>query len=229
MSTFPFASLSVAVSCTVCPRPTLAGAGVTVTDATVTTTVSAAVPLRPSLVAVMVAWPAATPVTSPVVLTVATAVLLLAQVTLRPARNAPFASLGVAVSCAVAPTPTVKVCGATASEATGACGPSLWQVASSRTAAAASRRLNVCAIRGSTHLSCGSRCPPDLNPQGRAFTQYDNSSRQLGTDVRIRWTFRSSGDFFVTYNHNIDVPLGSRPWTFDSNRLSTKLQYALRY
>src|SRR2546429_52200 len=82
---------------------------------------------------------------------------------------------------------------------------------------------------GLTHLSCGLRCPPYLNPQGRAFTQYDNSSRQLGTDVRIRWTFRSSGDFFVTYNHNIDVPLGSRPWTFDSNRLSTKLQYALRY
>ena len=68
---------------------------------------------------------------------------------------------------------------------------------------------------------------PDL--EFNAFTQYDNSSRQLGTDIRIRWTFRPNGDFFLTYNHNIDVPLGGRPWTFDSNRLSTKLQYALRY
>ena len=57
VSTFPFASLGVAVSCTVCPIPTVAGVGVTVTDATSTTTVSAAVPLCPSLVAVMVAWP----------------------------------------------------------------------------------------------------------------------------------------------------------------------------
>jgi len=62
-----------------------------------------------------------------------------------------------------------------------------------------------------------------------AFTQYDNTSHQLGTDMRIRWAFRPNGDFFLTYNHNIDVPLGARAWTFDSNRLSTKVQYALRY
>jgi len=29
---------------------------------------------------------------------------------------------------------------------------------------------------------------PDL--EVNSFTQYDNASRQLGTDVRIRWTFR---------------------------------------
>ena len=68
---------------------------------------------------------------------------------------------------------------------------------------------------------------PDL--EFDAFTQYDNSSRQLGTDIRIRWSFRPSGDFFLSYDHNIDVPIGARPWTFDSNRLSTKIQYALRY
>ena len=68
---------------------------------------------------------------------------------------------------------------------------------------------------------------PDL--EFNAFTQYDNSSRQLGTDIRIRWSFRPGGDFFLTYNHNIAVPIGTRPWTFDSNRLSTKIQYALRY
>jgi len=68
---------------------------------------------------------------------------------------------------------------------------------------------------------------PDL--EVNTFSQYDNSSRQLGTDVRIRWTFRPGGDFFLTYTHNLDVPPGGGPWTFDSNRLSTKLQYAFRY
>jgi len=68
---------------------------------------------------------------------------------------------------------------------------------------------------------------PDL--ELNTFTQYDNRSRQLGTDIRIRWTFRPSGDFFLTYNHNVDVPPGGRQWTFDSNRLSAKMQYAFRY
>jgi len=68
---------------------------------------------------------------------------------------------------------------------------------------------------------------PDL--EFNAFTQYDNSSSQLGTDIRIRWSFRPSGDFFLTYTHNVDVPPGVGPWTFDSNRLSAKLQYAFRY
>src|ERR1700686_3726350 len=62
----PFPSLGVAVSCVVCPRITLADAGLMVTDATGTgVTVMAAVPLWPSLVAVMVAAPGAMPVTRP--------------------------------------------------------------------------------------------------------------------------------------------------------------------
>ena len=61
----------------------------------------AAVPLLPSLVAVIVTDPAATPVTSPLALTVAIAVLLLAQVTVRPDSALPAESFGVAVSCTV--------------------------------------------------------------------------------------------------------------------------------
>ncbi|HVH10449.1 MAG TPA: hypothetical protein VM736_11695, partial [Gemmatimonadales bacterium] len=68
---------------------------------------------------------------------------------------------------------------------------------------------------------------PDL--EVNSFTQYDNGSRQLGTDLRLRWTFRPSGDFFLTYTHNVAVPLGGQPWSFDSNRLATKLQYTFRY
>src|SRR5438034_1379265 len=97
----------------------LADAGVTVTDATGTgVTVMAGAPLFPSLVAVIVAVPAVFPVTSPLALTVATAVLLLAQVTVRPLSGFPFASFGVAVSCTVWPTCTVPVAAVTVRPAT---------------------------------------------------------------------------------------------------------------
>src|SRR5437867_4016712 len=116
----PFASLGVAASCTVWPACTDAVAGLTVTDATGTVlTVIVAVPPCPSLVAVIVAVPALTPVTSPPPLTVATAVLLLAQLTARPANGLPFASLGVAASCTVWPTCTDADAGLTATDATG--------------------------------------------------------------------------------------------------------------
>src|SRR5439155_8544303 len=96
----PAESFGVAVSCTVCPTVRLAVAGETVTEATGTVvTVIAAVLVFPSLVAVMVAEPGATPVTWPLGLTVATVVSLLFHVTVRPARVPPAESFGVAVTC----------------------------------------------------------------------------------------------------------------------------------
>src|SRR2546430_438613 len=119
----PFASLGVAVSWTVCPAWTVAVGGVTSTVATGTlVTVIDAVPLLPSLVAVIVAEPGATPKTSPELFTVATDVLLLDQLTARPERAAPFASLGVAVSWTVCPAWTVAVGGVTSTVATGTLG-----------------------------------------------------------------------------------------------------------
>src|SRR5207249_1150622 len=59
VSVLPFASFGVAVSWTVCPACTEAGAGLTVTDATGTSvTVTTDVPLCPSDVAVIVVEPA---------------------------------------------------------------------------------------------------------------------------------------------------------------------------
>ena len=58
-------------------------------------------PLCPSLVAVIVAEPAAFAVTNPLPLTLATPLLPLAHVTTRPDKALPLASLGVAVSCTV--------------------------------------------------------------------------------------------------------------------------------
>ena len=79
-------------------------------------------PLCPSLVAVTVALPAPTAVTRPVVLTVAAAVLLETQVTIRPLRTVPFPSLVTTVNCCVCVIPTTRLTveGVTVTVATGA-------------------------------------------------------------------------------------------------------------
>src|SRR5439155_885243 len=119
-SGFPPASLGVAVSCTVWPACTEAEGGDTSTVATGTfVTVTDEVPLFPSLVAVIVAVPGVTPETSPLLLTVATAVLELDHVTVRPESGVPPASFGVAVSCTVWPACTEAVAGVTSTDATG--------------------------------------------------------------------------------------------------------------
>src|SRR5439155_22253849 len=82
-------------------------------------TVMLEVPLCPSLVAVIVAEPAAAAVTSPLPLTLATGVLLLDHVTARPASALPLASLRVATSETVPLTVTVVEAGVTLTEATG--------------------------------------------------------------------------------------------------------------
>src|SRR6266480_1998617 len=120
VSVLPAASLSVTANCTVPLAGTIVVAGLTTTDATGTSvTVAAALPAFPSLVAVIVAVPAAMPLTSPLLLTVATAALLLAHVTGRPVSAAPAESFGVAVSWTVCTTGRLAVAGATATVATG--------------------------------------------------------------------------------------------------------------
>jgi len=93
--------------------------GHTATAATgMTVTVIAALPPVPSLVAVIVDEPGATPVTNPVLETVATLGLLLAHVTGRPVSGVPAASFSVAVSCIVFPTGSSPDAGDTSTEAT---------------------------------------------------------------------------------------------------------------
>src|SRR5215469_12888374 len=79
-----------------------------------------ALPLWPSLVAVIVAVPAATAVTSPVAETVATDDAFVLHVTVRPVSVLPFASVNVVVSVVVPPTVSVALPGLTATVATGA-------------------------------------------------------------------------------------------------------------
>jgi len=88
--TLPFWSLTVATSVVVEPATTDADVGATVTVVTTgagggtAVTVMLDVPVFPELVAVMVAGPAATPVTTPLELTVAAVALLVDQVTVCP-------------------------------------------------------------------------------------------------------------------------------------------------
>src|SRR5207247_809274 len=101
-SALPLASLGVAASCCVWPTWIVADARVTATEATGTVvTVHGEGLLGPSLVAVIIADPAATAVARPLAFTVATEAFELAQVTIRPDRAFPLPSFGVAVSCAV--------------------------------------------------------------------------------------------------------------------------------
>lgn len=119
VTVLPFMSFTVAVSVVDWPTIIVVGEGVTVTlptGASVTFTVD--VPLLPSLVAVIVTVPAATPVTTPVEETVATPGLLVDHATTRPVSTLPLASLTVAVSVTVAPTNTAAGDGVTVTLAT---------------------------------------------------------------------------------------------------------------
>src|SRR5438128_397073 len=82
-------------------------------------TVIAAVPLWPSLVAVIVAVPVATLVTRPLPLTAATAALFDVHATPRPGSVFPAESVVTAERCTVAPTGTLVDAGLTVTHATG--------------------------------------------------------------------------------------------------------------
>lgn len=57
-----------------------------------------------------------------------------------------------------------------------------------------------------------------------SFIQYDNESKLLGTNTRLRWTFSMLGDLFIVYNHNV-VNFEERRWRYESNQLILKLSY----
>jgi hypothetical protein len=66
---------------------------------------------------------------------------------------------------------------------------------------------------------------PDLSIS--SYVQYDTDSDSVGTNTRLRWTFRPVADLFVVYNHNVRSLLDR--WQRDSNQLLVKLQYAWRF
>lgn len=102
------------------PAITFAVAGLTVTEPTGTATMFiVALPVFPSLVAIIAVEPTPVAVTSPVEDTVAIAVLPVLHVTTRPVRTVWFKSYVVAVACAVWPTWMLEAKGDTLTESTG--------------------------------------------------------------------------------------------------------------
>ena len=65
---------------------------------------------------------------------------------------------------------------------------------------------------------------PDLSVS--SYIQYDTDIESIGTNTRLRWTFRPVADLFIVYNHNIRSIVDR--WRLDSNQLLIKLQYAWR-
>jgi hypothetical protein len=80
---------------------------------------------------------------------------------------------------------------------------------------------------------------PDL--QVASLVQYDDESRKLGTNTRLRWTFSPLGEIFLVYNYNVvDDPEPMTPsaagapgrhnrWALDATQLLLKVQYAVRW
>ena len=118
-STNPAASRTSALKPRVPPGSTDAVSVRITTEATGAATVIDAVPVRPSLVAVIVAEPMATAVTSPVLETVALVVSDELHVTVRPVSVLLIMSRSVAVSCCVSPTASVAELGETETVDTG--------------------------------------------------------------------------------------------------------------
>jgi hypothetical protein len=117
------ASRAVPTSVIVAPSTTVAGDGASVIEAIGTAvTLIVAVPLTPSVVAVIVADPDATPATTPNVLTVTFAGVDDVHVIVRPAVGrgvVPSAAKRLTVICCVCPTATVAVAGLIVSSPTG--------------------------------------------------------------------------------------------------------------
>ena len=62
--------------------------------------------------------------------------------------------------------------------------------------------------------------------------QYDNRSRNLGWQSRVRWTLKPGNDFFLSFNQGwIQEELENRRMQFrtQDSRVSTKFQYSHRF
>jgi MFS family permease len=79
-----------------------------------------------------------------------------------------------------------------------------------------------------TQTVAGTRLRVNISPDLSiaSYIQYDTDSESVGTNTRLRWTFRPVADLFVVYNHNVRSILDR--WRLDSNQLLIKLQYAFR-
>ena len=61
-----------------------------------------------------------------------------------------------------------------------------------------------------------------------SYVQYDDEREEVGTNIRLRWTFNPLGDLFRLYNYNVvdnyDVTAGRSRWELDSTQSLVKVQ-----
>lgn len=74
----------------------------------------------------------------------------------------------------------------------------------------------------------GARVRLNLSPdvQFAGFLQYDTEDEAFGSNTRLRWTFRPSGDLFVIYNHDLVRTRGR--FRRDASELLVKVQYTFK-
>jgi hypothetical protein len=62
------------------------------------------------------------------------------------------------------------------------------------------------------------------------FLQYDNRSKNLGWQSRVRWTFQAGNDIFLVFNQGWIQEPGSRfAFNTQDSKVSAKLQYSRRF
>jgi hypothetical protein len=60
--------------------------------------------------------------------------------------------------------------------------------------------------------------------------QYDNRSRNLGWQSRVRWTLQPGNDLFFAINQGwIQEDVGNLRFRAQDSKMSAKLQYSFRY
>ena len=60
------------------------------------------------------------------------------------------------------------------------------------------------------------------------YFQYDNDSREMGMNARLRWTFRPGNDLFFVWNRSWVHPLDEGPFTLahESDQVAVKIRFA---
>ena len=60
------------------------------------------------------------------------------------------------------------------------------------------------------------------------YLQYDNDSREMGMNARLRWTFRPGNDLFFVWNRSWVHPLDEGPFTLahESDQVAVKIRFA---
>ena len=61
------------------------------------------------------------------------------------------------------------------------------------------------------------------------LVQYDNRSRNLGWQSRVRWTQQPGNDLFLAFQQGWIHDAGERTFRAEDRKLSAKVQYSIRF